>query len=220
MFKKMFAYLLAVLIVVSTPIQARVTSQKIEDRQNAAGRVETWASSSPIGASILAIFTAPDGAKVIVRVQQGFLQMTLPTSSMTVADDGGDFVFVSRTVPGSSSVEVFSRQEVNTSNTALQAKRFSEQALRSSGLPATDASLLAKLQEFLDIEGPKTKMSMSGSCWFDLALNYAGTFIAIGVCVVTGGLACAGGIIATLAMWNAFQRDCGVDANYGLPREK
>lgn len=218
----MLSWLLATLILVSPPLAARGTLVQIEDKSNESGRIETWAQSSNLfGASILSVFTAADGTKIVMRIQHGLMQVTLPNSSLTVTDDGGDLVYVSRTINSTSAIQVFSRQEVSQNAlNAVQSKRLSFTDLASSGLSTSDSNSLLSLQRFLDLEGPTAKMAMSGSCWFDLALSYAATFIAIAVCVGSVGLGCAGAAIGALAMWNAFARDCGPGAGYGLPREK
>lgn len=58
---------------------------------------------------------------------------------------------------------------------------------------------------------------MSNQCYFEGALNYGVTAAAIGVTLVTGGIAGFGALAGAALSWSSWYRNCGPAANYGVP---
>lgn len=56
---------------------------------------------------------------------------------------------------------------------------------------------------------------MSNQCLFEGGLNYVATAAAIGVTLMTGGLAGVGAIAGAALGWSSWYRNCGPAANYG-----
>lgn len=213
MFRTAATWILVATMVLSAPLQAGVVQVKVDDQRNRFGQIESWTGAGSLTPSLLSVFTAPSGDRVVMRIQQGMLQVTLPSSSFTLSTDGS-LVHLSRSVGGVTSMEIMSEAEIAAKRTQV-AKQITSEEIATSNIPLADKRVLADLQTFLD-QTPSAKMIMSGQCWIELLLLYAGTIGTVAGCVVTGGLGCFLGGVGLLLAWSAWERDCGPDAGYGL----